>query len=167
MPVRDGNPDTSFSGAERSSVGLSDQPILSVFPDDAGSAARIAAAIADVYGGRLTPGWGEVGDVLSIRRHLWEEDVPHLGEVRHWSNDVLGGTVGAEGLPPPLEVGARFDVVIAADVLYFFEQVLRTTYTALSPPELYVSGSSAQMDLGVEAALRSILLTAYILRQTT
>lgn len=80
-----------------------------------------------MYGDRLTPGWGVVGDVISIRRHLWEEDVPHLGEVRHWSNDVLGGAVGAEGLPPPLEVGARFDIVIAADVLYFFEQVVGTT----------------------------------------
>jgi hypothetical protein len=81
----------------------------------------------------LTPGWGVVGDVLSIRRHLWEEDVPHSGQVRHWSNHVLGNAVDVDGLPPPLEVGARFDVVIAADVLYFFEQVLATAYSPAVP----------------------------------
>jgi hypothetical protein len=81
----------------------------------------------------LTPGWGVAGDVLSIRRHLWEEDVPHTGQVRHWSNYVLGDAVGVEELPPPLEMGARFDIVIAADVLYFFEQVLATAFCPAVP----------------------------------
>jgi hypothetical protein len=85
-----------------------------------------AVAVAGVGAGGS--GWGVVGTdgALSIRRHLWEEDVPHaVGEtVRHWSNDApVGMVVGVEGLPPPLEAGVRFDLVIAADVLYFFEQV--------------------------------------------
>eukprot|EP00959_Pyramimonas_sp_CCMP1952_P169182 3534502-Pyramimonas_sp.AAC.1 len=73
--------------------------------------------------------WGEHGrDANTIRRHLWESDVPESeggpgqGGARHWSNEP-DCTVGEEGLPPNLKAGLQYDMVVAADVLYFHEQV--------------------------------------------
>mmetsp|Transcript_27786 Transcript_27786/g.52590 ORF Transcript_27786/g.52590 Transcript_27786/m.52590 type:complete len:314 (-) Transcript_27786:255-1196(-) len=79
--------------------------------------------------------WGgcgaeRAGRVLSVRRHLWETDVPRSPgrPVRHWSNDP-GHLFGAEGSPPELEPGAAYDVVCAADVLYFHDQVWPLLHT--------------------------------------
>lgn len=69
--------------------------------------------------------WGADCDRMSIRRHLWETDLPRSpgrGAPNHCSN-VSSCAWGLEGMPPELPADSFFDVVIGSDVLYFEPQV--------------------------------------------
>ena len=97
-----------------------------------------SARLAHAPGFAAEHAWGERGGELELRRHLWEADLPRSpgrGPPLHWSSEVAPA-FGAEGLPPELAPGSRYDVLIASDCLYFHSQVgplLATIAARLEP----------------------------------